>query len=707
MTIRFRSKRLFWSIRAMTLVPIILALLGCGGGGGGSGAPSGAAGSADPPSLSKAPLMGGAVQAKALSLSMSVSTIAGPLPGFDGTGLEAVFRVPYAVVTDGTNLYVADSWNQTIRKIVIATRTVTTLAGTLGLAGATDGTGASARFNYPSGITSDGTWLFVTDQNSSTIRKIEIATGIVTTLCGSPGMWGSADGVGAAARFQLPYGIATDGANLYVADYGNSTIRKVVIATGAVTTLAGSAGVTGSADGIGAAARFKNPQGITTDGVNLFVADTNNSTIRKVVIATGAVTTLAGSAGVTGSADGIGAAATFWYPTGITALGPNLYIADPSNNTIRMIDKTTAGVTTFCGSAMSFGTADGYGTAAKFEAPAGIATDGANLYVADSGGGKIRQVVIATTMVTTLAGNPANGLTDGTGAEARFDLPYGVTTDGINLFVADARNNAIRKIDISTGMVTTLAGGGISGSTDGIGTVARFNWPNGITTDGSNLYVADQDNSTIRMIVIATGMVTTLAGSPGITGSSDGTGTAVSFNRPAGITTDGTNLYVADAQNGIIRKIVIATGAVTTIAGAAFGWLEGITTDGANLYVTDDGNQVIGKIVIATGMVTTLAGSPGVTGSSDGTGTAAAFSSPAGITTDGTNLYVADFGNHTIRQIAIATGEVTTIAGSAGTADFKDGIGHAARFSSPQGITTDGASLYVADRDNTSIRRIR
>ena len=692
-------------------VALFLLLTACSGG---SRSSSGTDNNSSAPVV-----MGGSVQVNPLSLSQVVSTFAGPIPGFDGTGLEAAFNWPYAVTTDGTNLYVADSGHHTIRKIDIATRAVTTLAGVVGLTGSADGAGAAARFNYPLGIASDGTNLFVSDSNNKTIRKIEIATGMVTTLCGSPGLSGSVNGVGATARFDGPTGITTDGINLYVTDFVNSTIRQVVIATGAVTTIAGSAGNSGTEDGTGEAARFRNPDGIITDGVNLFVTDTDNSTIRKVVIATGAVTTIAGSAGNSGTEDGTGGTARFNRPKGIAVNGAILYVVDQNNQTIRMIDTVTAVVTTLCGSAGSLGKADGVGTVAKFDGPAGITTDGTNLYIADTGNGSIRKIVIATKSVTTFAGSPSGGLTNGHGAEARFSSPLGITTDGKRLFVADTWNNAIRMIDISTGAVTTLAGNGIMGMSDGIGTLASFDFPHGITTDGKNLYITDQDNSTIRKMVISTGVVTTLAGSPGMEGSTDGTGTAARFNRPGGITTDGTNLYVTDSHNPRIRKVVIATGVVTTLAGSGVsGWDDGtgaaasfwapsgITTDGTNLYITDDGNHLVRKVVIATGVVTTIAGTRGVNGSTDGTGTAALFSTPRGITTDGTNLYICDYGN-TIRQMVIATGVVTTIAGSAVSYGFIDGTGSAARFNTPEGITTDGVSLYVTDRENNSIRKIR
>jgi hypothetical protein len=160
----------------------------------------------------------------------------------------------------------------------------------------------------------------------------------VITIAGIAGITGSADGTGTAARFNLPYGIATDGTNLYVADYGNSTIRKIVISTGVVTTIAGTAGTTGSADGTGAAATFYSPVGIATDGTNLYVADRGNNNIRKILISSGVVMTIAGDpTGASGSADGTGAAATFNSPAGIATDGTNLYVADTYNSTIRKI----------------------------------------------------------------------------------------------------------------------------------------------------------------------------------------------------------------------------------------------------------------------------------------------------------------------------------------------------------------------------------
>ena len=211
-------------------------------------------------------------------------------------------------------------------------------------------------------------------------------------------------------------------------------------------------------------------------------------------------------------------------------------------------------VNTFAGNG-SQGSTDGTGTSASFDGPSGIATDGTNLYVMELGGHLLRQIIISTGVVTTTAGDGTNGSSNGTGTSASFNNSYDITTDGTNLYVADTFNRLIRQIVISTGVVTTLAGtNGSSGSANGTGTSASFNSPHGITTDGTNLYVSDTSNNLIRQIVISTGVVTTLAGT-GSSGSANGTGTSASFNSPRGITTDGTNLYVVDGSNHLIRMI--------------------------------------------------------------------------------------------------------------------------------------------------------
>jgi uncharacterized alkaline shock family protein YloU len=369
----------------------------------------------------------------------------------------------------------------------------------------------------------------------------------------------AAGNVSSSVSDTITLSTTTTGGSTLMGGSIQGTSLNLTSTNAAVTTFAGSAGSSGSTDGTGTSARFYAPFGTTTDGTNLFVSDLYNHTIRKIVISTGVVTTIAGTAGSIGSTDGTGTSARFYYPNGITTDGTNLFVADSFNHTIRKIVISTGVVTTIAGTAGSVGSTDGTGTSARFYTPQGITTDGTNLFVVDKGNHTIRKIVISTGVVTTIAGTAgSSGSTDGTGTSARFYYPNGINTDGTNLFVADTSNHTIRKIVISTGVVTTIAGtAGTYGSTDGTGTSARFILPNDITTDGTNLFVADSNNSTIRKIVISTGVVTTIAGTAGSSGqgSTDGTGTSARFYGPVGITTDGTNLFVADSGNSTIRKI--------------------------------------------------------------------------------------------------------------------------------------------------------
>jgi streptogramin lyase len=633
-------------------------------------------------------------------------------PGrLDGTGAAASFSYPIGVAVDGAgNVYVADANNNTIREITPA-GVVTTLAGLAGQGGSTDGTGTAASFRRPLGVAVDGAGtVYVADTGNNTIRKITSA-GVVTTLAGTAGVYGSADGTGAAASFDLPTGLAVDGAgNIYVVDSMNATIR-VVTSAGVVGTMAGAAGVTGSADGTGAAASFSDPFGVAVDSAgNVYVADADNSTIREITPA-GVVMTLAGTAGVKGGADGTGAAASFERPEGVAVdSAGNVYVADSSNSTIREI--TLAGVvTTLAGTAGTRGSADGTGAAASFFDPYGVAVDSAgNVYVADSSNNTIRKITAAAA-VSTLAGTAAvSGGADGTGASATFSRPSGVATDSAgDVYVADTGNNTIRRVT-SSGVVTTLAGmAGTAGSADGTGAAARFSGPYGIAVDSAgNVYVADADNSTIREITPA-GVMMTLAGTAGVKGGADGTGAEATFDYPTGIAVDSAdNVYVADYGNSTIRKITPA-GVVTTLAGTAdgagsadgtgaaatFNRPTGVAVDSAgNVYVADTFNGTIREITPA-GVVTTMVGTAGQIGSADGTGAAATFNRPTGVAVDSAgNVYVADTFNDTIRKVTPA-GVVTTLVGVVGVTGFRPG-GSPAVIGSPRGVAVIGNTVYLS-----------
>jgi sugar lactone lactonase YvrE len=401
--------------------------------------------------------------------------------------------------------------------------------------------------------------VYVADSFNDTIRKIS-PTAMVSTFAGAGGAVGSVDGSGSAALFANPNLLAFDPAGiLYVSDGYNNAIRKITPA-GVVSTFVGAATQSGSADGSGSSARFNVPHAVAADAAGtLYVADSYNSTIRKITAA-GAVSTLAGLAGKSGTLDGSGGNARFNFPYGVAVDSEgNVYVADSFNEEIRKI--TPAGVVSTLAGNGTIGSADGKGSAASFHYPYGLAVDSAGiLYVADTYNHTIRKITPDGT-VSTLAGTAGKmGSTDATGAAAGFNLPMSIAIDSTgNLYVADSSNNAIRKIAPGA-VVTTLAGNaGQTGSIDGTGSAARFSTPNYLTLDSAgNVYVSDTGNSTIRKIT-SSGVVTTVIGTPGAVGVQLGP-LPGSINVPYGLAVlpgAGVTLAVADGEENVILRITL------------------------------------------------------------------------------------------------------------------------------------------------------
>jgi sugar lactone lactonase YvrE len=322
-------------------------------------------------------------------------TLQGPnyLTPYSFTTAAAPALGVHAVAVDSAgNLYLGDNVQNTIQKVEPG-GAPSLLAGIPGVAGSTDGPGTSATFNTPTGVAVDSAGnVYVADTGNSTIRMIS-PSGTVTTLAGTAGTLGSTDGTGPAALFFNPFGVSVDSNGIvYVADTNNSTIR-VIRPGGVVTTLAGTARSSASTDGVGPAALFRVPEGVAVDAIgNVYVADTGNATIRKIAPG-GRVTTLAGNPGppgpqiqtVTGSADGTGKAALFNSPTGLAVdIEGNIYVADTDNGTIRVVTPSDV-VSTLAGVPGTLGSADGTGGAALFNNPRGIAVNANGiLYVADN-----------------------------------------------------------------------------------------------------------------------------------------------------------------------------------------------------------------------------------------------------------------------------------------------------------------------------------
>lgn len=730
----------------------------------------------------------------------TLAGVPGGLGNVDGQGESARFCQPCGVAFDAAGtLYVSDYYNYAVRRVARDGR-VTTLAGNVGEPGGSDGTGSAARFDRPLGLALDPAGnVYVADSGNHTVRKIA-ADGAVTTLAGRAGEPGSADGAARDARFRSPCDVAVDGAgNVYVADSYNHVIRKIS-AAGAVTTLAGlvemkgGAPAGGFANGAGRAARFRCPRGLAVDAAgNLLVADTDNAVIRKVTPA-GLVTTLAGSAGNAGYANGTGTVARFSAPQGLAvdAQG-NVFVADTGNQAVRRV--TSAGAVTnvplgdvrftslrdvavdragtlavvdnesqtvalitpdrrvsvLAGCPGGQGSADGTNATARFNRPCGVVADPqGRLWVTDNFNHTVRRVT-PDGGVTTWAGRAgATGAADGTNAAARFFWPSGADRDGAgNLYVADAGNHTLRKV-APDGTVTTLAGSaGSSGSADGTGGNARFSWPADVALDAAgNAYVADRANHTIRKVT-PSGAVTTVAGSAGRPGRADGPAGASRFNSPTGVAVDPVgNLYVADTGNHTLRRIVPG-GEVTTLAGCAGikGFADGagvlarfngpadLAVDAAgNLIVMDRDNHLVRRVTPG-GEVTTLGGRPNVMSAAEGLGAAALFAQPSGVATgpDGT-LYVADACNNRVvagqprvlRQSVSACGAPAkpappsrpasvpvvpyvweVFAGEPGVSGSVDGQGREARLAGPQSLAAaaDG-SVYVACGGDGAVRRL-
>jgi sugar lactone lactonase YvrE len=614
--------------------------------------------------------------------------------GSDDAAVPALRLSPtgVAVGSDGT-LYVAESLNHTIREI--ANGVSSTIAGLAGVSGSSDGVGAAARFEFPADVAVDRDGnLYVADRINDTIRKIAAGTRRVTTLAGQAGAFGSADGVGSAARFYSPssIAIAPDG-NLFVADEQNHTIRKITPA-GVVTTIAGRAGARGHTDGAGSEARFNSPFGVAVDASgNVWVADGFNNTIRKITPA-GVVTTVAGVAESRGTEDGTGASARFGVVLGIAVRNDGtLYVAD-NNHTIREVD-SGAKVRTIAGAPETAGAADGTGSAARFSTPADVEVDAAgNVYVVDAGNFTIRRMTPAGVVTTVAGAPPLTGASNGPRLDATFHFPAAIAFDPAgNLYVADRNNHVIRRIN-AAGIVSTFAGAvGQRGMQDGNGSAARFNFPLGVATDAAgNVYVADAENDAIRKITPA-GSVTTLVA------------TDLWFPAAVAVATNG-DVYVADRNQHLIQKIT-SSGQMTPFAGIRFSFgnrdgakesalfrnPEGVAVDAAgNVYVADTGNKRV-RMISAAGVVTTLAATP-------------QLKAPTSVVVDGGGtVFFSDLMNHTIHRIG-TDGVLTTIGGTAGFSGTSDGTGSAARFQFPHGLALDSAgNLYVADRQNYRIRK--
>jgi sugar lactone lactonase YvrE len=555
-----------------------------------------------------------------------------------------------------------------------------------------------ACFNNPNGIAVDTNGnLFIADTFNHRIRKVNAATGIISTVAGSgptgDGMGGFSgdNGPATSATLNNPIAVAVDaGGNIFISDAGNRRIRKVSAGTGFITTVAGN-GMFDSGDvgdnGPATAAQIA-PLGFAVDAAgNLIIADVGNNRIRKVDAAAKIITTIAGNGeSGFGGDGGLATAASLNAPNAVAVdAGGNIFITDSLNYRVRRVDAKTGTISTMGGNGLArIPDENAPATASALNYPRGVVFDAAgNLFIADTGNSRIRKVDAASGVITTVAGNNLFSFSGDGGPASAADLsaPDGVAMDAAgNLFIADTSNQRIRKID-TKGIITTVAGNsqpsfqpGFSGDGD-LATKALLNYPRGVAIDGAgNLFIADTENHRIRRVDAKSGIITTVAGSGDIGSAGggfsgdNGPGTSALLKSPFAVAIDRAgNVLIADGANFRIRKLD-SKGIITTVIGTgqegfcdasqlasaiSLGFPAGIAIDNAgNIFVSEPNSHRILRID-SRGSVATVAGNcdSGFSGDS-GPATLATFDSPTGIAFDPAgNLFIADTNNHRIRAV--------------------------------------------------------
>jgi len=652
---------------------------------------------------------------------------------FDTVGTAALFNSPTSVVVDANdNIYVADKNNNTIRKIVRNNNTnvTTTFAGTVGPAGTSNGTGSVARFNSPQSLTVDSSGnVYVADTNNHAIRKITPAA-VVTTLAGFAGTSGSADGTGTSARFNSPLGVTVDSSgNVYVADTNNHTIRKVTSA-GVVTTLAGTAGSSGNTDGTGSAARFNLPQSVAVDSSgNVYVADSGNLRIRKITSA-GVVTT------VVDSSTGNPVAA---YGTGIAVdSSGNIFFVDIVRSNLKsgVIKKITpAGVLTpFCGESYAFNnnqpdSKNGFGTslanAPWFFQPRGLAFDASgNLYTAESGSHIIRKITSGAVASLIAGCRLTPGSSDG-------DILH-IPGPFYNSLCCDSSNNLysggpqLGRVDTGSFLAKLTPAGDI------------FIWnpavPGFVPFTGPILEVPSYPPPVPAYYFMYAGYFSSLACGP--SGSFYAISKTYNFSAVSVVkitlspTFNATTLVPSlprgyfPVPNSRINSYGFPSGYTIFVSSLekVFFSLDGLNI-GNVVFPSGSGYEIIPPYLFPSGvtfMVTQGAQTVPyravkfsnleerglVVDSSENIYTSV-YTSAGGIKSSITRSLIPPTGTRILRTPTFSSGAVTTFVGAAGSSGFVDGTGSAARFSSPQGLKlSSSGDLYVADTGNNAIRKI-
>jgi subtilase family serine protease len=452
-----------------------------------------------------------------------ITTVAGNgIPGFSGDGglaTNARLRNPFGVALDTAgNLYIADNSTQRVRKVDAGTGVIATVAGSGDEVPDFSGDGGaatSARLANPQSVAVDGSGkLLIADSFNQRVRQVD-TTGDITTVAGN-GFFGfnGDDGPAVGASLVGPPGVTVDSAgNLFIADQSNQRVRKVDAVTGVITTVAGNGSFDFSGDGGPAiSAGLALPGDVAVDsGGNVFITDLSNRRVRRVDAVTGVITTVAGDGNTGFSGDGGPAtSASFSAPSGVAvdSVG-NLFIADDANQRVRRVDAATGVITTVAGNGtQGFSGDGGPATGASLSSPENVAVDSeGNLFIADLANHRVRRVDAVTGVITTVAGNGTAGFSGdgGPATSASLASPSGVAVDSNgDLFIADRSNQRVRKVDASSGVITTVAGSnalpGFSGD-GGLATNARLADPFDVAVNSAgNVFIADFSNDRVRLV---------------------------------------------------------------------------------------------------------------------------------------------------------------------------------------------------------------
>ena len=546
----------------------------------------------------------------------------GPAPRTNGVGGLAR--------RDDGRLIVSDIFNGTLRQFDPATGRMATVAGFPLAVGATDGGCDEARLNGPRGLASDP------DDNAVVwfgdgpcLRRANLDSGDVSTVAGSCSSPGDVDGDAATSRFAFLFHdveVAADG-RVFIADRGNDVIRVFDQGTGTTTTLAGG---------------FDGPGSMFLDGTSLYVADTFHHSIAVVDIDSGAVTHVAGQPGVAGSDDGTFDTGTLDSPQALSLVGETLVVAGFDGH-IRAVDVRSGAISTVTRLPVGF------------FAP--FLSDGADVVGVDLDGVMVR-IGLDGTVTRVFGPVGADGYQDGAGPDARFSLPACVvgTPDGDAVFVSDSFNAAIRRVELSSGLTTTVLGGpDVAGNVDGPAATARLAFPSGLalSADGSTLFIVDTGNNALRSLDLGTSTVSTI-----------GTG----LNDPWEIAVDDVRgvAFMVESAGARVVAVDLDDGTVTAVS-ADLVLPVGLALVDGRLFVADNEDHVIREIDVDGGTSTVVLGSPGFQGSADGSADFALLNFPAGlggrVEAGVPVLYVAETGGQTIRRVDLVTFESRYVVG--------------------------------------------